>query len=78
MMILLQFLDFITLKLLMSMLSYFTNIKPQVFSHIPMSHFNHISILQKYKFIYGTYLVTAVLKNMAKFTVEDLCRSLFP
>ena len=39
-----------------------------------MIHLNHILILKNSKFIYGTYLVTAVLKNMAKFTVEDLCR----
>ena len=42
-----------------------------------MIHLNHISILQNYKFIYGTYLVTAVIKNMVKSTVEDLCQCLF-
>ena len=31
-----------------------------------MIHLNHISILQNYKFIYGTYLVTAVLKKYGK------------
>ena len=37
-----------------------------------MIQLNHVSILQNYKFVYDTYLITAALKNMAKFTVEDL------
>ena len=41
-----------------------------------MIHLNYISILQNYKFIYGVYLVIAVLKNMTKFTVEHPWQSL--